>query len=161
MKKIVVITALAIAGLTFNTVAQGPGGPGPGPGGPGPGRGPGPGPARGPRQNDNAFPDISIADVKAAIAAKTITLLDANGTPSWKQGHVPGAIDFAANETALARVLPADKKALIVAYCGGPRCHAYAAAAQAAKALGYTNVKHMSAGIQGWMAANEATQKGN
>jgi len=141
MKKIITITALAVAVLTLNAVAQGPG--------------------RGPKQHDSSFLDISIDEVKAAIAAKTITLLDANGTQSFKQGHIPGAIDFAANKITLAKVLPADKKALIVAYCGGPRCHAYTAAAQAAKALGYTNVKHLTAGIHGWMDANEATQKGS
>jgi len=115
----------------------------------------------GPRQQASSFPEITIDQVKAAIAAKNITLLDANGTESWKEGHIPGAIDFAANKAKLASVLPADKKALIVAYCGGPRCHAYAAAAQAAKALGYTNVKHLTAGIHGWMDADEPTQKGS
>jgi rhodanese-related sulfurtransferase len=53
--------------------------------------------------------------------------------------------------------LPADKNALVVAYCGGPSCNAYTAAAKKAKALGYTNVKHLSAGISGWKAAGEKT----
>jgi rhodanese-related sulfurtransferase len=61
----------------------------------------------------------------------------------------------------LAKSLPADKGALVVAYCGGPTCGAYAAAAKAAKELGYTNVKHMSAGISGWMQAGEKTEKTN
>ena len=126
---------------------------------PPPHRGPRPpipgGPARA-----SEFADISIADVKAAIAAKSVTLLDANGTESWKSGHIPGAIDFAAGGDKLASMLPADKNALIVAYCGGPQCHAYVSAANAAKALGYTNVKHLSAGIHGWKNAGEATEKG-
>lgn len=114
-----------------------------------------------PREAGGAeFPEISIAEVKAALAAKAITLLDANGTDSWQAGHIPGALDFAANRDRLASVLPADKNALVVAYCGGPRCHAYAAAARAAKALGYTNVRHLSAGIHGWKKASEATEKG-
>jgi rhodanese-related sulfurtransferase len=112
----------------------------------------------GPAKSD--FPEISMDEVKSAIAAKSATLLDANGTDSWKDGHIPGAIDFTANSGKLASVLPADKNALIVAYCGNPRCHAYAAAAQAAKALGYTNVRHMAAGIHGWKDANEPTEKG-
>ena len=106
------------------------------------------------------FPEISIDEVKAAVAAKTITLLDANGTDSWKEGHIPGAVDFSANADKLASVLPADKGALVVAYCGSPRCNAYAKAARAAKELGYTNVKHLSAGIKGWKDAKEATEKG-
>ncbi len=105
------------------------------------------------------FPDISVAEVKAAIEAKKATLIDVNGTESWQKGHVPTAVDFVSSKADLKKVLPADKNALIVAYCGGPTCGAYAAAAKAAKELGYTNVKHMSAGISGWMQAGEKTEK--
>lgn len=105
-------------------------------------------------------PDISITDLKAAVAAKSVTVLDANGTESWQAGHVPGAIDFATNKDKLASLLPQDKGALIVAYCGGPKCGAYKAAAAAAVKLGYTNVKHLSAGISGWKKAGEGLEKG-
>ena len=47
----------------------------------------------------------------------------------------------------------------MVAYCGGPKCGAYQAAAKAAKELGYKNVKHFSAGISGWKEAGEKTDK--
>jgi len=105
-------------------------------------------------------PDISIADLKTAVAAKTVTVLDANGTDSWQAGHIPGAIDFATSKGKLAEVLPADKGVLIVAYCGGPKCGAYKAAAAAAVKLGYTNVKHLSAGISGWKQAGADVEKG-
>ena len=106
------------------------------------------------------FPDISITEVKAAIESKKATIIDVNGTDSYKQGHVPSAIDFAAAKADLAKALPADKNALVIAYCGSPTCSAYASAAKAAKELGYTNVKHMSAGISGWMQAGEKTEPG-
>ena len=106
------------------------------------------------------FPDISIPDLKTAIASQKVTLLDANGTDSWKDGHIPGAVDFTAKEDSLASVLPTDKNALIVAYCGNPQCTAYLRAAAAAKKLGYTNVKHLVAGISGWKDAGEKTEKG-
>jgi rhodanese-related sulfurtransferase len=99
------------------------------------------------------FPDISIDELKSAITAKKVTVIDVNGTDSFKAGHVPGAIDFRSQKD-LAKLLPSDKSALVVAYCGGPTCNAYSAAAKAAKELGYTNVKHLSAGISGWKAAN-------
>ena len=105
------------------------------------------------------FPEISIDELKSAIAAKTVTLIDVNGSESWKEGHIPGAIDFRASGDKLGSLLPQDKGALVVAYCGGPQCNAYRAAASAAKQLGYTNVKHLKAGIRGWKAANEATEK--
>ena len=104
------------------------------------------------------FPDISIAEVKAAAESKKATIIDVNGTSSWKDGHIPGAVDFQSKKADFAKVLPSDKGALVIAYCGGPSCGAYAAAAKAAKELGYTNVKHMSAGISGWMQAGEKTE---
>jgi rhodanese-related sulfurtransferase len=106
------------------------------------------------------YAEVSVDDVKAAVANKKIVLLDANGTESWQKGHIPGAIDFAANKDNLASVLPKDKDALIVAYCGGPRCNAYQAAAKAAEKLGYKNVKHLKAGISGWEEAKGEMQKG-
>lgn len=106
------------------------------------------------------YPDISIGDLKKAIAEKKVTLIDANGSDSWKEAHIPGAIDFEASSEKLASMLPKDKGALIVAYCGGPSCSAYKAGAKVATKAGYTNVKHLSAGISGWKSAGEKTEKG-
>ena len=106
------------------------------------------------------FPDISIGDLKTAMTSQKVILLDANGTDSWQSGHIPGAIDFSAKQDKLASVLPQDKNVLVVAYCGNPQCPAYHAAAAAAKKLGYKNIKHLVAGIQGWKSAGEKTEKG-
>ena len=105
------------------------------------------------------YPDVSISEVKTLAESKKAVILDANGTESYSKGHVPGALDFAAVKDKLADVLPKDKGALIVAYCGNPKCKAYQSAAQAAEQLGYTNIKHMSAGIQGWKDAGEKMEK--
>ena len=107
------------------------------------------------------FPDISIDDLKKAIEAKKVTIIDVNGAASYKKGHVPTAVDFTAVKGKLADALPKDKNALVVAYCGGPSCKAYQAAATAAEKLGYKNIKHMSAGISGWLQAGEKTEKAN
>lgn len=106
------------------------------------------------------FADISIKDVKAASDAKSAVIIDVNGPDSYKAGHVPGALAWADIKGALAAKLPADKNTPIIAYCGNPKCGAYAAAANAAKKLGYTNVKHMSAGIAGWKEAKMPTEAG-
>ena len=106
-----------------------------------------------------SFPDITLPDLKAAIAAKKVTLLDVNGPVSYANGHIPGAIDYTAHTADLATVLPADKGSLIVAYCGNEHCGAYARAAEAASKLGYTNVQHFKPGIAGWKAAGELTDK--
>jgi rhodanese-related sulfurtransferase len=106
------------------------------------------------------FPDVSIKEVKKLSESKKAVIIDVNGTESYNKGHVPGALDYAAIKGDLAAKLPKDKNALIVAYCGNPKCQAYQAAAKAATQLGYKNVKHMSAGIAGWKEAGEKTEKG-
>ena len=112
-------------------------------------------------EENKATPDISITDLKKAIEEKKVTVIDANGSDSFKSGHIPSAIDYEANAEKLKEVLPKDKDALIVAYCGGPACGAYKAAAKAAVAMGYTNVKHLSAGISGWKDSGQTTEKAN
>ena len=107
------------------------------------------------------FPDISITELKSAIEANKVVVIDVNGSESFNKGHIPSAINFETAQGKLASALPADKKALVVAYCGGPKCKAYQAAAKAAEKLGYKNVKHLSAGISGWMQAGEKTVKGS
>lgn len=103
--------------------------------------------------------DISQADLQAAIASKSVVLLDVNGTESYNDGHIPGAIDFEAHGKEIAKLLPADKSALIVAYCANPHCPAYKQGANAATALGYTNVKHFAPGIYGWKKSGAPVEK--
>ena len=106
------------------------------------------------------FADISLQDVQAAATAKSAVIIDANSPASYKAGHVPGALSWAAIKGDPAASLPADKNTLIIAYCGNPHCPAYAQAAVAAKNLGYTNIKHMVDGIDGWNAAKLPTEPG-
>jgi len=105
------------------------------------------------------YADITQADLKAAIADGKVTLLDANGPDSYAEGHLPGAVDYAVIKDKLADKLPADKSALVVAYCGGPQCTAYRKAYDAAVALGYTNVKHFTGGLSGWTGSGEKLVK--
>jgi rhodanese-related sulfurtransferase len=107
------------------------------------------------------FPDVSITEVKALAESKKAVIIDVNGTESYKKGRIPGALNFAEVKGKLSEVLPADKNTPIIAYCGGPKCKAYQAAATAAEKLGYKNVKHMSAGISGWEKAGEKMEKGS
>jgi len=105
------------------------------------------------------FSDISVSEVKALTESKKAVIIDVNGSESFAKGRVPGALDYAAIKGKLADALPKDKNTLIVAYCGGPKCKAYQAAAEAAAKLGYKNVKHMSAGISGWKEAGQKVEK--
>lgn len=103
------------------------------------------------------YPDLTVDELHQAIEANEVVVIDVNGAKRYAKGHIPGAIDFS-SVTDLSSVLPADKGTLIVAYCGGPRCSAFKKAAQAAQKLGYTNVKHLSAGISGWEDAGKPVE---
>ena len=105
------------------------------------------------RAADTTYPDITHEELAKALAARSVTLLDANGSESYKEGHIPTAIDFEQAKKGLGSVLPADKGALVVAYCANEQCSAYRSAAKAASDLGYTNVKHYAKGIVGWKAS--------
>ena len=40
------------------------------------------------------FADITIPELKKAIAEKSVTIIDVNGSDSYKAGHNPAAVDF-------------------------------------------------------------------
>jgi len=100
--------------------------------------------------SEKTFPEVSKAELQKIVDSKQATIFDANGTESFQKAHVPGAIDYIATKADFAKNLPADKNAMVVAYCGGPSCSAWKAAATEACKMGYTNVKHFKAGIKGW-----------
>ncbi len=106
-------------------------------------------------------PEVTLDEFKKMVTSKSATIIDANSADMYKDGHVPGAISFAKNEGKLAQVLPADKAAPIVAYCGGPKCTAWESAAAEAEKLGYTNVKHYKGGIKVWKDSGEKLEKMN
>jgi rhodanese-related sulfurtransferase len=111
------------------------------------------------KAHSTEFLDISIAELKQAISAKKVIIIDANGEHSFDRAHLPNALDYSKFKGELHSVLPADKDALVVAYCEGPTSVTFKPAALEAKAIGYTNIRRFSAGISGWMQAGEATEK--
>jgi rhodanese-related sulfurtransferase len=106
-----------------------------------------------------AAPEVSLDELKTLVAKKTATIVDANGDKMYKDGHIPGAIHFATAKDKLAKLLPADKNTLVVAYCGGPLCTAWEDAAKEIKALGYKNVKHFKGGIKVWKSSGQQVEK--
>ena len=85
-----------------------------------------------------------------------VAVIDVNGANSYaKRGHIPGAVSFS-NKDALSKQLSkVGKDTLVVAYCGSSRCSAYKRGASATEELGFKNVKHLSAGIAGWLKAGK------
>ncbi len=110
------------------------------------------------KSDDPHHAEISLDDLKKAIDTKSVFLVDANSAKTYSKGHLPGAVSFAKNEKNFASLLPTDKSALIVAYCGGPMCSAWEDAAEAATKAGYTNIKHFKGGLKGWKSAGLALE---
>lgn len=104
-------------------------------------------------------PEISLDDLKSVVEKKSAIIIDANGTSTYDNGHIPGALHFESNKSTLSKFLPSDKAALIIAYCGGPLCTAWEDAAKEVKALGYTNIKHFKGGIKTWVSSGLKTEK--
>lgn len=114
-------------------------------------------------KHDALAPEISLEELRALVESKDkkpMTIIDANSEKSYKDSRIPGAVHFAKIEADMTAALPKDKNALIVAYCGSPMCTAWEAPAEKAKALGYTNIRHLKAGIKGWNDAKYPTHKG-
>ncbi|MEV5745241.1 rhodanese-like domain-containing protein [Microbispora rosea] len=97
---------------------------------------------------------ISRDELKAAIEAGTVTVVDALGGDYYAQQHLPGAIPLTEDQVAerAAELLP-DKNAAIVTYCSNPSCLNSQAVATRLTALGYTDVRKYREGIQDWVEA--------
>jgi rhodanese-related sulfurtransferase len=102
---------------------------------------------------------ISPAELLHRVQERRVTVIDVNSLQSWEKAHVPGALRF--DPVAWSeRDLPADRTAEIVFYCSNPMCRKAPNAARRAKAMGYTNERVLSAGIEGWLSAHLPTEAG-
>lgn len=103
--------------------------------------------------------EIGLEELKKLIDTKSVYLVDANSEKTYARGHIPTAVSFAANSENFLTMLPKDKKALIVAYCGGPLCSAWEDAAKSAHEAGYSNIKHFKGGLKVWKSAGLPLEK--
>ena len=102
--------------------------------------------------------NISPNDLHARLGTDGPAVFDLNAAHSWQAARVPGArslsVDFDAGS------LPQDHGAALVFYCSNPLCSKAPRAAKRAGKLGYSDVRVMSAGITGWMAAQLPVDSG-
>ena len=102
---------------------------------------------------------ISPNALHQLMQVQPATVIDVNSRQSWTKAHVPGALSLdPANY--IDSYLPSDKQSALVFYCSNPMCRKAPNAARRAKTFGYGNVKVMSAGITGWLAAKLPTESG-
>jgi rhodanese-related sulfurtransferase len=101
--------------------------------------------------------DQLVADLKDGHAV----VLDANNPETRaKEGIIPGAkLLSSSGGYDLAKEVPGPKNTEVVFYCANAKCMASHGAAQRAVDAGYTNVKVLADGIQGWKKAGHPTEK--
>lgn len=101
---------------------------------------------------------ITRDELKAAVDAGTVTLVDALGGEYYAKQHLPGAVALvlADVDARAATVLP-DRDAAIVTYCSNTACPNSGQVAERLAALGYTNVRKYREGIEDWVGAGLPT----
>jgi rhodanese-related sulfurtransferase len=102
---------------------------------------------------------IAPSELKAVLPARDVVVVDVNDRSRWLTARVPGSINLSPM-TFADDDLPSDRDTPLVFYCSGYLCRKAPNAAKRAKAMGYTNVRVMSAGIDGWVGANFPTSSG-
>ena len=102
---------------------------------------------------------ITRDELKTAIDAGTVTVIDALGGEYYAKQHLPGALALVRDDVdAQAPTLLPDLDAAIVTYCSNPACPNSGQVADRLTALGYTNVRKYREGIQDWVEAGLPTE---
>lgn len=104
---------------------------------------------------------ITRDELRDAITAGTVTVVDALPESYYAQVHLPGAVNLVEDdvESRAADLLP-DHDAAIVTYCSNPACGNSQAVAARLERLGYRNVRKYREGVQDWVAAGLPTESG-
>lgn len=86
-----------------------------------------------------------------------VPFFDVNTLEIWTQGYIPGAKFF--NVRNWKDLLPKDKGKTIVFYCVNRLCTASEMAAREVMKLGYTDVRQMPDGIEGWKLSGRKIER--
>ncbi len=104
---------------------------------------------------------ITTDQLKQKIDAKEpLVLIDALSAIEHDEMSIAGSINIPSSKvTADNPLLPADKNALLIFYCKGPKCTKSKVGANAATALGYTNVMIYNEGLPAWAGKGYPVEK--
>ncbi len=105
------------------------------------------------------LPTITVDELASALQAGTVKVIDCNTEETYRKNHIPTAIHMRPTEAA-ASALPADKNSNLVFYCKNTMCMASHKGARIALKQGYSNVKVLPEGIDGWMKAGKTVESG-
>jgi rhodanese-related sulfurtransferase len=104
---------------------------------------------------------ITRAELRDAIEAGTVTVVEALPASYYDEAHIPGAINVPHTEVRkLAPELLPDRDAAIVVYCANEPCPNSGIAAHVLRKLGYTNVRDYEQGKQDWRDAGLPLESG-
>jgi rhodanese-related sulfurtransferase len=110
------------------------------------------------------YTEISLSAAKKLLGKATF--VDARPARKFKKGTIGGSINIPdtkfmkkENQAKYLKLLPQDKNAPIIVYCGGYHCvKSHNVANILVKDYGYKNVKVMAAGLPGWKKAGYSTK---
>jgi rhodanese-related sulfurtransferase len=104
---------------------------------------------------------ITRTELADAIAAGTVTVVDALAGDYYVKEHLPTAVPLAeADVEALASALLPDPAASIVVYCSNEACPNSERVATRLTAMGYRDVRKYREGIQDWVQAGLPVEHG-
>ncbi|MDT8446854.1 MAG: rhodanese-like domain-containing protein [bacterium] len=97
---------------------------------------------------------IEREELQQLLAKGQATMIDSRPPARYNEGHIPGALGIFADHLAKdPSLLPSDKNALLVFYCGGLTCGLSPKSAKIAAKAGYKNLRVYSAGMPDWKKA--------
>lgn len=105
---------------------------------------------------DELLNQISMREAEMLWKAG-VPFFDVNTFEIWAQGFIPGAKFF--NVRNWQDLLPKDKDQTVVLYCANRLCQASEMAAREVMKLGYTDVRQMPDGIEGWKLSGRKIEK--
>ena len=101
--------------------------------------------------------DIDLAEFERLRESSIV--VDVLPRPSYRSGHIPGAVNLPVEEITAAPLELPSTKATIIVYCGGPRCPLGRQAQERLRDLGYTNVRHYVGGLEEWTSQGFPLQR--
>ena len=104
---------------------------------------------------------ITRDELREAIEAGRVTVVETLREEHFEQGHLPGAlhIHYEAVEALAPELLP-DRSAAIVTYCSNTACRNSEIAANKLTAMGYSNVRRYVEGKEDWREADLPLETG-
>jgi rhodanese-related sulfurtransferase len=108
-------------------------------------------------------PEVSTAQLREVLAARTAVLLDARPDLEWAISHIPAALNVAprpgmpmsrytSDVAEIGRIVEGDRSRALILYCNGPSCAKSRRLAADLLQAGSTDVRRYQLGAPVWRA---------